>query len=103
MKFSRFFKFLKIYNRPGALIQIELTDMLVFGYSVLDGLLVFDEYMILQNQNIHLCCHKASIGILGSVNNGFTSHIETCIYNNSRTCLLIEFFDEAVVAVISTV
>ena len=76
--------------------------MLVFGYSVLDGLLTFDEKMILQNQNVHLRCHKASIGILGCVDNGLTSDIEARVYNNSRISLLIEFFDESVVTAIST-
>ena len=75
--------------------------MLLFEDLVFEGLFDFEENMILQDQNIHLSRHEASVSIFRSTDNRLAANIETSVNNNSRPCLLLKFLDQSIIATIS--
>jgi hypothetical protein len=64
-------------------------------------LFCFYKQTVIYHQKVHFSSHKATVCILRSTNNRFTSHIEAGVYQHSKSGFISEFFEESVIFWIS--
>src|SRR5690348_7204638 len=57
------------------------------------GLRFFVEHIIPQDQKIHLCSHKTSIGIVGCAYDRLAANVKACVYDHSISSELLELLD----------
>jgi len=61
------------------------------------------KYVVLKHKNIHVRCHKTAIGIVWSAHDGFSTHIETRIYDHRTTGPFPELTEQPIVSALSLI
>src|SRR6266404_2828945 len=78
--------------RPFRSIQLELAPPIPIIHEF--RLLVLFQHASLEDKNIHLGSHKATVAILYRANDRLASHIKARVYDNGATGLLAKRFDD---------